>query len=308
LRGLGVAALTTTLLAGALVPVAAPAEARASISSRYLLGHLASAREHAAGYDRGKFAMWSDADHDGCDTREEVLLSEARVLPAVRSGCRLAGGRWFSPYDAVVTTNPSGFDIDHLVPLNEVWQSGAYRWTASTRRAYANDLGYAATLIAVTARTNRSKSDREPRDWMPPRASYSCSYVAGWVAVKWRWRLTVDAAERSFLRARLRACGWPRVGKPSRPAIDRAGRPPATPTAPAGGGGSSVQVGYVVHPGSFCGEHWDYGYTSAGALMRCTTTAADARFRWRSARRPLRPPAAGEKVTMTLPMCSVRGQ
>ncbi|WP_306366075.1 serine/threonine kinase [Nocardiopsis sp. CC223A] len=38
-----------------------------------------------------------------------------------------------------------------------------------------------------------------------------------------------------------------------------------------------------VHPGAFCSEHWQFGYTSAGTLMQCTTTATDSRFRWRQA-------------------------
>ncbi|MFL1379533.1 MULTISPECIES: serine/threonine kinase [unclassified Nocardiopsis] len=38
-----------------------------------------------------------------------------------------------------------------------------------------------------------------------------------------------------------------------------------------------------VHPGAFCSQHWQYGYTTAGTLMQCTTTAADSRFRWRQA-------------------------
>lgn len=38
-----------------------------------------------------------------------------------------------------------------------------------------------------------------------------------------------------------------------------------------------------VHPGAFCSEHWQYGYTPAGTLMQCTTTAEDSRFRWRQA-------------------------
>ncbi|MFE1166708.1 serine/threonine kinase [Nocardiopsis sp. NPDC058789] len=38
-----------------------------------------------------------------------------------------------------------------------------------------------------------------------------------------------------------------------------------------------------VHPGSFCSQHWQYGHTSNGTLMQCTTTAEDSRFRWRSA-------------------------
>jgi hypothetical protein len=273
-------------LTGIAPAAASSSAARAHVSSQRLLQQLPTAGEHAAGYERSAFRLWVDADGDGCDTREEVLIAEAVRHPTVGSSCRLTGGRWRSRYDAVITTHPSGFDIDHLVPLNEAWQSGAYRWTATTRTAYANDLGYAGTLIAVTARTNRSKSDRDPREWMPPRASYSCRYVADWVAVKWRWHLSVDAVERRYLARELRSCGWPPVPMPSRPRI-RTSSSAGVATGGAGSGSSTgapaATVGYAVHPGAFCAEHGSYGHTSAGTLMRCTTTPADDRYRWRAA-------------------------
>jgi hypothetical protein len=287
LIGLLAAALVAV---GSLAPAVAPAaQARTTISSHYLLRHLASASEHSAGYQRSAFRLWIDADDDGCDTRREVLLAEAVARPRVGAGCAFSGGRWFSKYDGRATRDSSAFDIDHMVPLNEAWQSGAYRWSAATRTAYANDLGYAASLVAVSAGANRSKSDRDPREWMPPRTSYSCTYVANWVAVKWRWHLAVDAGERTFLTHELRGCGWPRVAKPSRAAI-RTGTSASTGSSgstgsgtPAGGSSTRDVVGYAVHPGAFCSEHGSYGYTSGGTLMRCTTTATDSRYRWRSA-------------------------
>ncbi|UQA90534.1 hypothetical protein [Streptomyces halobius] len=45
------------------------------------IGRLKTARESRAGYDRDKFRLWIDADKDGCDTRKEVLISEAVVKP-----------------------------------------------------------------------------------------------------------------------------------------------------------------------------------------------------------------------------------
>jgi len=59
----------------------------------------------------------------------------------------------------------------------------------------------------VTAHSNRSKSDREPQDWMPERAGYGCRYVKQWVAIKFRWHLKVNDGERTFLRSKLRSCG-----------------------------------------------------------------------------------------------------
>jgi hypothetical protein len=213
LVGVGV---MTTLATSPAVPAAA---ATVSVSTRSLLSQLSVAGEHNTGYARSKFAGWIDADHDGCDTRKEVLVAEATTRPHVGAGCTLSGGRWFSRYDGVHTTDPSAFDIDHLVPLAEVWASGAYRWNADTRKRYANDLGYGATLIAVTAHSNRSKGEQEPQSWLPPRRSYDCTYLAHWVAVKWRWHLAVNSTEKSFLTSHLRGCGWPLIAKPSRPSI-----------------------------------------------------------------------------------------
>ena len=208
----------TFACAFAFAVAAAPADA-GTVDARTLLPELTSAAPHLTGYSRDLFRLWVDADGDGCDTREEVLLAEARTSPAILGGCRLAGGRWWSAYDARTATSASSLDIDHFVPLSEAWRSGAWRWSAATRQAYANDLGYALSLIAVSASTNRSKGDQDPSTWLPPFSGYRCTYVATWIAIKWRWRLAVDGVERIALRAGLVGCGAAtRVLRPSRAA------------------------------------------------------------------------------------------
>lgn len=219
------AAVATSSLVGAPPAAATSAGAErvatAKVSTRTLLSQLTGAGEHAAGYRRAAFRLWVDADHDRCSTRAEVLLTEARTMPQRSASCALRGGSWVSPYDGRTFTASSGLDIDHLVPLAEAWQSGAYRWDADTRKRYANDLGFAASLVAVSAHANRSKGDKEPQRWLPSRST--CSYVAGWVAVKWRWRLRVDTAEKAYLTTKLSGCGWPKVSRPSRPAVRTSG-------------------------------------------------------------------------------------
>ncbi len=174
-------------------PTTAPASELTSLQE--LILQLQVAAEVAEGYDRDLFKHWIDADGDGCNTRKEVLIAEATVKPNVSGGCDLSGGQWYSPYDKVTTNNPSDFDIDHFVPLNEAWQSGAYAWSSTKRKEFANDLGFAKSLIAVTASSNRSKSDRDPPNWIPRNYDYLCEYVTSWVEVKLRWGLTADQPE-----------------------------------------------------------------------------------------------------------------
>jgi hypothetical protein len=191
------------------------------VASRALLRQLRTAAEHRRGWSTTRFPGWTDADGDGCSTRAEVLLAEAVVTPVVRSRCTVSGGRWFSPYDGVSTTRSARLTVDHLVPLRETWESGAYRWKLLSRRQLANDLGYVNSLLAVSTVSARAKADAESPSWLPTRRAFRCTYLARWVAVKWRWQLAVDADERAFLTRRLKTCGWPSVVQPTRPVIRR---------------------------------------------------------------------------------------
>ena len=133
--------------------------------------------EHDAGYERTLFKHWVDADHDGCNTRKEVLQQEAITQPTKTGTCTLIGGKWLSPYDNVIYYDQAKLDIDHLVPLSEAWKSGAWRWTPEQRQNYANDLQDPRALIAVTASLNRQKSDSDIAHWLPP--INTCAYEIG---------------------------------------------------------------------------------------------------------------------------------
>jgi hypothetical protein len=152
------------------------------------------------GYDWDLFPHWTDDDRDGCDVRCETLRSERRTdLPG------LPGGGWLSTYDAYTTADETELEIDHVVALAEAWRSGASTWDAARRTAFANDLD-PDTLIAVSAASNRSKSDRDPASWQPPNRESWCGYATSWSNVKVRWGLTADAAEVAALRNMLAAC------------------------------------------------------------------------------------------------------
>ena len=206
----GVVRLGLVGVIAASLAVASPVQADSRRDAIRVLNALPVSPERPMGYDRELFRHWSDLDGDGCSTREQVLLDE-RIAGRVR-GCIVEGGRWVSNFDGVETDDSSAFDIDHFVPLKEAWDSGAWRWNARTRERFANDLGFQGSLIAVSASSNRSKSDRDPAEWLPERGV--CGYAKTWVAVKFRWRLSVDTAEKSELARILRGCP-PKMRVPS---------------------------------------------------------------------------------------------
>lgn len=162
--------------------------------------------ENRNGYDRDLFEHWIDEDGDGCDTRREVLIQESLTPVTVGPACDITGGMWVSLYDGFSSANPSDFDIDHMVPLAEAWDSGASSWGDSRRRDFANDMKSSYSLVAVSKSSNRSKSDGDPADWLPADIGYVCEYVQQWVSVKQRWELTVDEAEAGVLKTILATC------------------------------------------------------------------------------------------------------
>ncbi|WP_225827127.1 HNH endonuclease family protein [Streptomyces naphthomycinicus] len=196
----------------ALLPAAVTSPtAHAASAAAYTLpltdaiGALPVAAEDRTGYDREEaFGGWIDADRDGCNTRAEVLLTEAVEPPIVTGRCKLSGGLWYSWYDNKYVTLT---DIDHMVPLAEAWDSGASQWTKQRRVAYANYLDDERHLEAVSQRSNRQKADQDPTTWLvPDNPSQTCRYVANWTAVKLQWGLSVDPAEQQKLISTAANC------------------------------------------------------------------------------------------------------
>ncbi|MGW8487423.1 HNH endonuclease family protein [Streptomyces sp. NPDC055886] len=188
-------ATTATTASGA--PGGSPDESGLPLADA--IGKIPVAEEKRTGYERNSFKHWVDEDDDGCPTRQEVLLAEAVTAPEQGDRCALSGGSWTSYYDEVEVSDAKKLDIDHMVPLAEAWDSGARDWTPERREAYANDLDAERSLVAVTAKTNRSKADKDPDQWMPPAESATCTYLVDWTATKLRWNLSADETEQAAL-------------------------------------------------------------------------------------------------------------
>jgi hypothetical protein len=181
-----------------------------------MLQSLSVKAEVTSGYDRDLFNHWVDSDKDCFNTRAEVLQLESSVKTTNNSSCTIQTGKWYSPYDNKTLTTASSFDVDHVVALKEAWDSGASGWSSRQRELYANDLGYAGSLIAVSLGSNRSKSDRDVAEWLPTNTSYRCTYVAVWVSVKWRWSLSVDTTEKAAITNAFKSCKDSNIVKPKK--------------------------------------------------------------------------------------------
>ncbi|MFD3662474.1 HNH endonuclease [Streptomyces sp. NPDC058659] len=197
MRGLAPLALILSPLA-----VPSPALSAGVVLFPDALAELTEASEDPDGYKESAFPHWNQGldPADGCDTRAEVLVAEAVDAPKTGAGCALTEGRWTSYYDGQNVTDPAVLRVDHVVALEEAWQSGASGWTAARREKYANDQGAAATLVAVTARSQKEKAGRDPAEWVPAENARYCRYVGEWVSTKLRWGLSADKDEVEALK------------------------------------------------------------------------------------------------------------
>lgn len=211
-------------IATALAAGQAPATgATTSTPVADMLGQLVTAAPVDTGYRASAFGGWADLDKDGCSDRTEVLMKEARG--ATPSGCSITGLVWTDPWTGSTVRSSSEMTVERLVPLAELWRSGAWWYSTEVRTRLANERAYGATLQAVSRTASRTRDGRSPEAWLPTQAR-RCSYVANWIGVKWRWRLTVDTAERAALAKAVKACGSPSMSTPKR-AISAA--PPSDP-------------------------------------------------------------------------------
>ncbi|WP_407661454.1 HNH endonuclease family protein [Frankia nepalensis] len=161
-------------------------------------------------YERDEFgSSWKDVDHNGCDTRNDILHRDLHSITVRKSDtCIVLTGELSDPYTNRIVRfdrgrNASGVQIDHVIPLADAWRTGAYAWTDEQREAFAND---PENLLAVDGPTNTSKSDQNASEWLPPAAGYQCPYIARQVGLKSRYQLWVTQAEADAMRAVLNNC------------------------------------------------------------------------------------------------------
>jgi hypothetical protein len=167
-------------------------------------------RAPKTGYSRVQFgAAWADVDHNGCDTRNDILHRDLTQVVYRTGTCIVLSGVLHDPYTGKtinfrrgVKTSPA-VQIDHVVALSDAWQKGAFAWTISKRTAFAND---PVELLAVDGPINGQKSDSDAASWLPPNRAFRCSFVARQIAVKSKYGVWVTSAEQAAFSRILASC------------------------------------------------------------------------------------------------------
>lgn len=150
---------------------------------------------------------WKDVDHNGCDTRNDILARDLRDISGRRNACVITAGQLADPYSGkwidFRKKDASKVQIDHVVALENAWQSGAYKLTQEDREALANDPD---NLLAVNGHDNMAKGSKSADQWMPPNTAYACVYASKQVQIKSRYALTVTTPEKQALADALATC------------------------------------------------------------------------------------------------------
>jgi uncharacterized protein DUF1524 len=166
-------------------------------------------RAPKTGYDRDEFGpAWKDVDHNGCDTRNDVLdrdLTDVTYRPRTHE-CVVVSGILKDKYTGktirFTKARAAQVQIDHVVALENAWVTGAFRWSEAKRTALAND---PLNLLAVDGKTNAGKGSGDAATWLP-RKGYRCAYVARQVAVKKKYDIWMTKAEHAAIEDILAGC------------------------------------------------------------------------------------------------------
>lgn len=168
-------------------------------------------------YDRKEWNHWITL-RTCWDVRDEVLVRDAvpgsvvlldkndAVTTDVNKACKVKSGTWIDPYSGVTMTDPSGIDIDHVVPLKYTATHGGQAWDKKKKEEYANSLSYSSHLLATSAKENRSKSDKGPSKYQPKDKNYYCAYGTEWLTITTTWDLAIPDEDKQKIKEMVATC------------------------------------------------------------------------------------------------------
>ncbi|WP_420616084.1 Ig-like domain-containing protein [Candidatus Palauibacter sp.] len=112
------------------------------------------------------------------------------------------GDKLYEAYTGVYHDDARDVQVDHIVAKREAHDSGACAWTLSERRTFAHDVENLA--LASPTLDRGIKAGHDAAEWMPD--FNRCWFAGTIVAVRLKYELTVDEAERDALEEVLSGC------------------------------------------------------------------------------------------------------
>lgn len=164
-------------------------------------------------YDRAEWKHWESFGSSCWNVREEALYRQAEkgtiklldknknITKDKNQACYVASGKWVDPYSNEVFTQPAELDLDHIIPLSFAAQHGGQTWSPEIKKQFANDIE--ENLLIVSARENRSKSDKGPSKYMPVNDDYHCQYAIKWINISNKYKLSITENDYNKLSETL---------------------------------------------------------------------------------------------------------
>jgi hypothetical protein len=161
-------------------------------------------------YNRDDFNHWAVMPGQTCNTRVVSLKRDTKIAVTHENPndpCSIVStGKWYDYYSGTDITNAKIIDIDHFVPLKAAYISGAWALPQWRKKEYANYLVDPFHLVSVSAKENRSKSDKDPSKYLPPFEAFRCEYIAQWMHIKFRWGFRLSDDEDKTIREEALKC------------------------------------------------------------------------------------------------------
>lgn len=179
-----------------------PSNSTTGSTDKPVIGNVRIGEAENQYYNRAEHygSGWVDTDHNGCNTRNDVLRRYGRNVKLHKNGCIVLSSTIHDVYNGVdiQQTHKGGqIEIDHIVPLSYAHQHGAAHWTQEKRVEFANDV---ENLLPVSSKDNSSKGDKGPADWRPADVSYSCQYGKSFLHIIEKYDLTISKADYTAIQ------------------------------------------------------------------------------------------------------------
>lgn len=161
-----------------------------------------------------QYGGWQN--HNGTNTRIEVLKQQASNYEEDSNG-KIVSGTWYIPYSGeTVAYNKKediskNIQIDHVIPVSYAHRHGAASWDEDKKHEFYNDYGVngvwsegtdgkvtynkVGNLIVSDSKSNISKSDKGPSEWLPSNEDYVLNYLEQWVVVASNYGISISQAD-----------------------------------------------------------------------------------------------------------------